>query len=85
MPGIVNPLTLATTDTFQFYTKAPDGSTMDQLLSGLTLKMTQVPYIKSVIINPGSLVNAAITSYTFLITPTVPVFNQYAIIFTAPN
>lgn len=58
---------------------------MDVLESGLTLKMTRVPYIKSAIATPASLVNSAITSYTFLFTPTVPINNSYSVIIVFPS
>jgi hypothetical protein len=61
-----------------------DGSIMDVLESGVTIKMTGVPYIKSIIVNPGSTVNSAVTSYTFLVTPTVPINNSYSIVFKFP-
>jgi len=57
---------------------------MDALESGLTLKMTTVPFIKSVLVTPASSVNSAITSYTFLITPTIPVNNTYSVILKFP-
>jgi hypothetical protein len=57
---------------------------MDSLQSGVTIKMTGVPFIRSVIVNPASTVNSAITSYTFLITPTIPINNSYSIILKFP-
>ena len=57
---------------------------MDLIESGITLKMQQVPYINSVIATPGSLVNSAITNYTFLITPSVPLNNSYSVLITFP-
>lgn len=81
----MNPLTLDPTDTFKMQTFTLDGSLMDSLDSGLTLKMTRVPFIKSVLVTPASTVNAALTSYTFLVTPTVPVNNTYSVIITFPE
>jgi hypothetical protein len=57
---------------------------MDSLQSGVTIKMTGVPFIRSVIVNPASTVNSAVTSYTFLITPTIPINNSYSIIVKFP-
>lgn len=45
IPGIMNPLTLSTTDTFTMQTLTSAGSIMDVLTSGLTITMTQVPFI----------------------------------------
>ena len=46
--------------------------------------MSGVPFIRSVIVNSASTVNSAITSYTFLITPTIPINNSYSIILKFP-
>jgi hypothetical protein len=85
IPGVVNPLTLDATDTFKIQTKTLDGSTMDTLDAGLTVKMSRVPFIRSVIATPGSLVNSAIGNYTFLITPVVPLSNQFSVIIVFPQ
>jgi hypothetical protein len=71
-------------DSFKLRTMTLDGSIMDVLDGGVTVKMKGVPYIKSIIVNPASTVNSAITSYTFLVTPTVPINNSYSIIFKFP-
>lgn len=84
MPGFLNPLTLDPTDSFKIYTKTSDGNKMDTLESGLIIKMTRVPYIKSVLVTPSSLINSAITNYTFIITTTVPINNSYSVIFQFP-
>ena len=84
IPGIVNPLTLDRTDTFLMQTMTLDGSIMDILTSGLTLKMTQVPYIRSVLVETSSLINSALSKYTFIITPTVPINNTYSIVVKFP-
>ncbi len=57
---------------------------MDAKEIGITIKMTKVPYIRSVVLTPGSLVNSAITNYTFLITPTVPLNNSFSVIIVFP-
>lgn len=77
IPGIVNPLTLDPTDSFSMYTRTSNGIIMDQLLTGLTLTMKFVPNLRSVLLTPGSLINSAITNYTFLITSPVPVNNSF--------
>ena len=84
MPGILNPLTKDRTDPFKVRTMTLDGSIMDANDVGFTLQMTDVPFIRSVIVNPASSVNSAITSYTFLITPTVPINNSYSVIIKFP-
>jgi hypothetical protein len=61
-----------------------DGSVMDILTSGLTIKMTKVPYIRSVLVEPASLINSAITKYNFIVTPTVPVNNTYFVVIKFP-
>lgn len=85
MPGFLNPLTLDSTDSFRIYTKTSGNNIMDQIESGLKIKMTNVPYIKSVIVTPGSLVNSAITNYTFLITSAIPINSTYSVIVIYPT
>lgn len=84
LPGIVNPLTLDPTDTFKMQTMTLDGSIMDILSSGLTIKMTKVPFIRSVLVEPASLTNSAITRYNFIVTSTVPVNSTYSVIIKFP-
>jgi|LauGreDrversion4_2_1035121.scaffolds.fasta_scaffold09923_3 hypothetical protein len=58
---------------------------MDVLTSGLTIKMTRVPFIRSVLVEPLSLINSAITRYTFIVTSTVPVNSTYSVIIKFPS
>jgi hypothetical protein len=46
--------------------------------------MTTTAFMKSVFVNLGSYINAAVTSYTFLITPTVPVIETHLVIIQFP-
>ena len=61
-----------------------DGSIMDILSSGLTIQMTKVPFIRSVLVEPASLTNSAITRYNFIVTSTVPVNSTYSVIIKFP-
>lgn len=46
--------------------------------------MQRVPFIKAVVMTPGSLINSAVSNFTFLITPTVPINNSHVLIVTFP-
>lgn len=81
----MNPLTLQLTDSFKFWTYTFDGYLMDYRNTSLAIQMQQVPFITSVVVSVGSLVNSATTNYTLLITPIVPVNNSHAVVVQFPQ
>lgn len=84
IPGVVNPVDLGESDTFQADTYTSGGLIMDQVTSGVTVEMTSTADMKSVSITPGSYVNAAVTSYTFDVTATVPVTESHYLVIQFP-
>jgi hypothetical protein len=76
---------LGTSSTFAAYTYTSGGIKMDQKTSGITVTMTLTAYMKNVIVTMGSYVNAAVTSYTFTITASVPITESYYLIIKFPS
>ena len=73
MPGVQNPPTLDSTDTFKAYAYSSNSEIIDQVTSGVSISMTTAALMKTSTLSLASYVNDAFTNYTFTLAASIPI------------
>ena len=85
LPGLTNPIQTVPTLSFKFRTYDQRGRLIDELASGVTIRMTLPSLLDIVLVELGDYTNAAETDYTVTLVPTVPVWQSNLILVTFPE
>lgn len=85
MNGILNPVSLSTTNSFTFSTYDSENYKIDVRSSGITITMTSVGELERAHLSMGSTVNGAINTYTFTIRASSPLKDGDLLYIRVPN
>ena len=83
--GILNPVSMATTNSFSIITYDSSDFQIDSKSSGITLTMTSSSLFTSVSLSIGSNTNGATNTYTFTMTASAPISKDNYIYMKIPN
>mgnify|MGYP000934258123 CR=1 FL=1 len=84
IPGLRNPIKTVPTFSFRFRTYDQQERLIDELLSGVSIRMTEPSKLDIVLVSLGSYTNARLTDYTLTMVPTIPVWETNLVFITFP-